>query len=142
MLILNNQSFRDVNHDDAVTILKNTQQFDLVLRYVGKVPHSSHSMIKLDEFLPSDIMPPHQVCVIILLILWGHNTTIHSIFQLMFFVIVKNFRKTIFLLYNLLKSLNDNQDVDTIQTRPRTTARRCCFTNKSFSIMAEIIRRF
>ena len=69
MLILNNQSFRDVNHDDAVTILKNTQQFDLVLRYVGKVHHSSHSMIKLDEFLPSDIMPPHQVCVIILLIL-------------------------------------------------------------------------
>ena len=67
-MILNNQSFRDVNHDNAVMMLKNTQQFDLVLRYVGKVPHSSHLMIKSNVLFPTDTIPPHQVCVITLLI--------------------------------------------------------------------------
>ena len=43
ILWVNDQSFRNITHDHAVEMLKNTYVFNLVLRYVGKVPHSSNN---------------------------------------------------------------------------------------------------
>ena len=46
ILWVNDHSFRNVTHDNAVEMLKNTYVFNLVLRYVGKVPHSSTNALK------------------------------------------------------------------------------------------------
>ena len=37
----NGRAFPRLTHDEAVRILKCSQSFDLVVRHIGKVPHSS-----------------------------------------------------------------------------------------------------
>ena len=54
ILLVNNQPLCNVTHDDAVMMLKTTYVFDLVIRYVGKVPHSSNTATKSFNFLPND----------------------------------------------------------------------------------------
>ena len=53
--MVNNQSFRNITHDDAVLMLKNVTVLDLVLRYVGKIPHSANLQTEVGEIRPKGI---------------------------------------------------------------------------------------
>ena len=41
IIYVNGQSFDRLTHDEAVNVLKSSHRLDFVLRYIGKVPHSS-----------------------------------------------------------------------------------------------------
>ena len=41
IIYVNGQSFDRLTHDEAVNVLKSSHRLDFVVRYIGKVPHSS-----------------------------------------------------------------------------------------------------
>ena len=41
IVYVNGQSFDRLTHDEAVNVLKSSHHLDFVVRYIGKVPHSS-----------------------------------------------------------------------------------------------------
>ena len=41
IIYVNGQSFDRLTHDEAVNVLKSSLRLDFVVRYIGKVPHSS-----------------------------------------------------------------------------------------------------
>ena len=55
ILLVNNQPFWKVTHDDAVAILKGSSMLHMTLRYVGKIPHSSTALTKPTGMVTSPI---------------------------------------------------------------------------------------
>lgn len=61
ILEVNGQSFMEVTHDEAVNQLKFHKRMSLVVRDVGKVPHSCTAYDDLPSWDPAAAGGPHQL---------------------------------------------------------------------------------
>lgn len=73
ILEVNNQSFLDVTHDEAVSQLKYHKRMSLIVRDVGKVPHSCTSV----EPEPWDAYSPTEPRFVYLLLTFFCNCCLY-----------------------------------------------------------------